>query len=76
LLPGQALSLGAALAAYTAGSAYVNNLDQAGAIEPGRLADLTVLDRDPFAGPPKEIGSTAVLLSYVEGERVYTAPTA
>jgi predicted amidohydrolase YtcJ len=76
LLPGQALSLGAALAAYTAGSAYVNNLDQTGAIEPGRLADLIVLDRDPFAGPAKEIGSTAVLLSYVEGERVYAAQTA
>jgi predicted amidohydrolase YtcJ len=54
----------------------VNNLDQTGAIEPGPLADLIVLDRDPFAGPAKEIGSTAVLLSYVEGGRVYAAPTA
>ena len=76
LLPGQALSLGAALAAYTAGSAYVNNLDQTGTIEPGRLADLIVLDRDPFAGPAMEIGSTAVLLSYAGGERVYAAQTA
>ena len=57
LLPGQALSLAEAMAAYTAGSAYVNNLDETGAIEPGYVADLVVLDRDPFAGrPPKSPG--------------------
>jgi len=74
LLPAQSLSLAEALAAYTAGSAYVNHLDETGAIEVGRLADLVVLDRDPFAGPPDEIASTAVELTYVGGERVYAAP--
>jgi len=73
LLPGQSLSLGEALAAYTAGSAYVNHLDETGAIEVGRLADLVVLDRDPFDGPPDEIASAAVDLTYVGGERVYAA---
>jgi len=34
LLPDQALSLAEALAAYTAGSAYVNHLDQTGAVAP------------------------------------------
>ena len=73
-LPEQGLSLAEALAAYTAGSAYVNHLDgETGAIEPGMLADLAVLDRDPFAGPPGEIASTRVLATCVEGERVYTA---
>jgi predicted amidohydrolase YtcJ len=76
LLPGQALSLGPALAAYTAGSAYVNNLDQAGVIGPGLLADLIVADRDPFAGPAGEIGDTTVLLTYVGGARVYAAESA
>ena len=38
-----------ALAAYTAGSAYVNHLDDdTGTLEPGKLADLVVLDRDLF----------------------------
>jgi len=74
LLPAQGLSLAEALAAYTAGSAYVNHLDETGAIEVGRLADLVVLDRDPFEGPPDEIASTAVELTYVGGERVYAAP--
>jgi predicted amidohydrolase YtcJ len=71
-LPGQSLELAEALAAYTAGSAYVNHLDdQTGTIEPGKLADLVVLDRDPFAGPAAEIGSTGVLATYVEGAAVY-----
>ena len=72
----EGLWLGAAqaLAAYTAGSAYVNHLDDVtGAIEPGMLADLTVLDRDPLAGPPGEIADTRVRLTYVAGERVYAA---
>ena len=76
LLPGQALTLAEALAAYTAGSAYVNHLDETGAVAPGYLADLVILDRDPFAGPPGEIASAAVALTYVEGERVYAAPDA
>jgi predicted amidohydrolase YtcJ len=75
-LPGQRLDLGTALAAYTAGSAYVNHLDDTGTIEPGRLADLAVLDRDPFAGPPDEIAATRVLQTYVAGDRVYAAPDA
>jgi predicted amidohydrolase YtcJ len=71
-LPTQSLALGEALAAYTAGSAYVNHLDdETGTIEPGKLADVIVLDRDPFAVPPSEIGSIGVLATYVEGESVY-----
>src|SRR4029079_11883981 len=41
-----------ALGAYTAGSAYVNHLDDvAGRLEVGMFAALAVLDRDPFAAP-------------------------
>jgi predicted amidohydrolase YtcJ len=50
----------------------VNHLDdETGTIEPGKLADLVVLDRDPFAAPPAEIGTTGVLATYVQGEAVY-----
>jgi len=73
LLPEQGLSLAEALAAYTSGSAYVNHLDETGAVAVGKLADLIVLDRDPFGGPPDEIASTSVALTYVAGERVYAA---
>ncbi|MDH6514768.1 putative amidohydrolase YtcJ [Streptomyces sp. SAI-135] len=76
-LPGQRLDLGTALAAYTAGSAYVNHLDDVtGSIAVGRAADLVVLDRDPFAGPPEEIAATRVLQTFVEGRRVHTADDA
>jgi predicted amidohydrolase YtcJ len=75
LLPGQALDLAEAMAAYTAGSAFVNHLaDVTGSIEPGKLADLVVLDRDPFMLPPAEIATTSVLATYVEGDPVYRHP--
>ena len=75
-LPGQRLDLGTALTAYTAGSAHVNHLDETGTIAPGKLADLVVLDRDPFAAPPEEIAATRVLRTYVGGTRVHAAPDA
>jgi predicted amidohydrolase YtcJ len=71
-LPDQSLTVGDALAAYTMGSAYVNHLDgQTGSIEAGKLADLVVLDRDPFAVPAPEIGGIGVTATYVQGEAVY-----
>jgi len=70
-LPGQALSLRTALTAYTAGAAYVNHLDDTGRLRPGFRADLVVLDRDPFAGPPAGIGDTRVALTFVDGRQVY-----
>ncbi|MDH4159371.1 MAG: amidohydrolase [Actinomycetota bacterium] len=72
-LPEQALSLASALTAYTRGSAWVNHLDDVtGTLEVGKLADLALLDRDPFAGPPDQIGATAVRRTYVEGELVFS----
>ncbi|MEU6669057.1 amidohydrolase [Streptomyces sp. NPDC046727] len=72
-LPGERLSLADALTAYTAGSAYVNHLDDTGRVAAGALADLVVLDRDPFTGPPEAIAETAVALTYVGGACVYAA---
>ncbi|MCC5581161.1 amidohydrolase [Microtetraspora sp. AC03309] len=74
-LPEQRLSLAAALAAYTIGTARVNHLDtRTGTIEEGKLADLVVADRDPFSIPAGEIAETSVLATYVEGRPVHTAP--
>ncbi|MDI2126167.1 amidohydrolase [Yinghuangia seranimata] len=70
-LPEQALTLAQALTAYTAHSAWINHLDElTGTVEPGKFADLAVLDRDPFAGPADEIGATRVRRTYVEGRLV------
>ena len=70
-LPEQAIDLGTALTAYTAGSAWVNHLDDCGQIQEGALADLVILDRDPFDGPHDEIGLTQVDQTYVGGRLVF-----
>ncbi|MGW2201674.1 amidohydrolase [Streptomyces sp. NPDC001774] len=72
-LPEQRLDLASAVAAYTAGSAHVNGLDETGTLLPGNLADLVVLDRDIFTAPPEEIAEARVLSTYVGGTPVHTA---
>ncbi|MFJ6708182.1 MULTISPECIES: amidohydrolase [unclassified Streptomyces] len=72
-LAGERLGLRDALTAYTAGSAYVNHLDDTGRVAVGALADLVVLDRDPFAGAPEEIADARVTHTYVGGTAVYRA---
>jgi hypothetical protein len=51
----------------------VNHRDDAGVLAPGAVADLVVLDRDPFAGPPEEIGATGVVSTWVGGVPVFEA---
>ncbi|MEU2628250.1 amidohydrolase [Kitasatospora sp. NPDC007106] len=75
-LPEQRITLDAALTAYTAGSAYVNHLDDTGVVAPGRLADLAVLDRDIFARPVEEIAHARVQQTFVGGQRVHAAADA
>src|SRR3954452_15053869 len=72
-LPAEALGLDQALAAYTNGSAYVNHLDDTGTLSPGMVADLAVLDRDPFQGEAAGIGSSRVRATYVDGRPVHEA---
>ncbi|MEU6478759.1 amidohydrolase family protein [Streptomyces sp. NPDC047017] len=72
-LPAERIGLADAVRAYTAGSARVNHLDDTGEVRVGALADLVVLDRDPFAGPPQEIAGTRVAQTYVGGRRVFSA---
>lgn len=75
-LPGERIGLAEALTAYTAGSAYVNHLDDTGEVRAGALADLVVLDRDPFDGPAEAIAQTRVARTYVGGAQVYAAQAA
>jgi predicted amidohydrolase YtcJ len=73
-LPEQAVDLTTAFAAYTSGSAWVNGRDRvdgAGVLAPGHVADLAVLDRDPFAGPDEEIGAAGVTSTWVSGRPVF-----
>jgi predicted amidohydrolase YtcJ len=67
-LPEQALTREQAFAAYTSGSAWANHRDDAGVLRPGAVADLVVLDRDPFAEPDARVVST-----WIDGSPVYEA---
>ncbi|WP_128435821.1 amidohydrolase [Streptomyces cyaneus] len=75
-LPAERIGLAEALTAYTAGSAHVNHLDDTGQVRVGALADLVVLDRDPFDGPTEAIAEARVARTYVGGARVYAAQEA
>jgi hypothetical protein len=71
-LPGEALPLSQAVAAFTAGVAYVNHREQElGSLRPGHRADLAVLSQDIFALPPAEIGDTRVDLTIAGGQVVH-----
>jgi predicted amidohydrolase YtcJ len=75
LLPDERLDLIDALAAFTAGSAYVNHLDtETGTLEVGKAADLAVLDRDLFDRGAGAIGEARVVGTFVEGAPVYEDP--
>ena len=73
-LPDERLDLTDALDAFTIGTAYVNHLDdETGSIEPGKFADLVVVDRNPFDEGGMSIGETRALLTLVEGEPVHAS---
>jgi len=70
--PEERLTLGQALYAYTMGSAYASGEEQdKGSLAPGKMADIVVLSRDIFAGPPEAILDTVVDMTIVGGRVVY-----
>ncbi|HEV3167067.1 MAG TPA: amidohydrolase family protein [Isosphaeraceae bacterium] len=47
---------------------------QKGSIEPGKLADLILVDRDPLTCPEADLKTTQVLWTMVGGKLVYPEP--
>ena len=71
-LPDQAITVADAVDAFTSGVAWVNHAeDIAGRLLPGMRADVTVLDQDLFTIPPRDIGSTSVVMTVAGGTVVY-----
>ena len=63
-----------ALEMYTRNSAFMANDDiRRGTLEPGKLADLAVLDADYMTAPVKAIGNIRSVLTMVGGDVVYAA---
>ena len=70
--PEQKLTLPEALAAYTRGAAYAANAEhRLGTLAPGFLADLIVLEQDPFTCPPDELLAMQPSATMVGGEWVW-----
>jgi predicted amidohydrolase YtcJ len=70
--PEEALSREQAIRFYTTNNAYLVFLDdQIGSLEPGKLADLVVLDRDLLTCPVETIKDTKVLATYLSGQQIF-----
>jgi predicted amidohydrolase YtcJ len=70
--PKQRCTVEQALRAFTLGSAYAEFAEEhKGSIEPGKLADFVVLDRDPLKVDAKAIKDITVLRSVIAGETVF-----
>jgi predicted amidohydrolase YtcJ len=72
LHPEEALSREQAIRFYTLNSAQIMFLDSVtGSLEPGKFADLIVVDRDLLTTPEDQIVKTHVLQTYLGGKLVY-----
>lgn len=73
-VPEQRITLGQVLQGYTYGAAYVENFeDRIGTLQPGKLADLVIMDRNLFASTPEELLEAKPLYTFIDGEVVYQA---
>ncbi len=73
-LPNERASLASLIAAYTINGAYTNHQEHStGSLEKGKAADFIVLDKNLFAIPTREIASTRVLQTFVDGQQVFKA---
>jgi len=71
-LPEQRIDLMDALAAFTAGTAWVNHLEhELGSIEVGKTGDFAVLDRDLFDRGAGPIHAARVVGTFIDGAPVF-----
>ncbi len=74
-VPQQRLNLEDTIRGYTLGAAFAGRREKTeGSLEPGKLADFILLDRDLFNIEPSQIGKTEVLITVVGGKIVYQSP--
>ena len=70
----EAIRLDQAVDLFTINSARQEGMaDKVGRIEPGMLADVIVVDRNPFEVPITEVHSTKVKMTFIGGEKVFDA---
>jgi len=71
--PQEKLSVDEAIRMYTINAAFASHEETIkGTVEPGKLADLTVLSQDPYDIKPDSIRNINVEMTIIDGEIVYT----
>jgi predicted amidohydrolase YtcJ len=71
-IPEQKITVEEALRAYTAGGAYASFEEaEKGTLEAGKLADVTVIDRDLTKVPPETLADAKIVTTIVGGHVVY-----
>lgn len=71
-IPAQKITVEEALRAYTAGNAYgVFREADLGSLAPGKLADVTVIDRDLLTMPAESLASARVAMTIAGGKVVF-----
>jgi hypothetical protein len=71
-VPEQRITVEEALRAYTAGAAYAGfDERRLGTLQPGRLADFVLIDRDLRRIPPETIRDARIVMTVVDGRPVY-----
>jgi len=71
-IPEQRLTLQDAIAGFTTGAAYAAGREGSlGRLAPGYLADLVVLDQDPFKMEPHDLQHVKSLATMVGGDWVW-----
>jgi len=74
LHPEQALAREQAIRMYTSANAWLLFKEhQVGSLEPGKLADFIVVDRDVLTCPPDQIEKTRVLQTYLAGKLAFAS---
>jgi predicted amidohydrolase YtcJ len=75
--PDQRITPLEALKAITVNAAYEYREENSkGSLEPGKLADLVILDKNPLKVPPMTIKDIHVVETIKEGQSIYKAPSA
>jgi len=71
-VPEEKVSVEEAVRAYTVNGAFAEFAESVkGTIEPGKVADLVLLDRNIFIVPPADIAGTKVLMTVFDGKITY-----
>lgn len=71
-IPEQKISVEDALRVYTINAAYASfEEDIKGSLEPGKLADFVIIDRDLTTIPPEQIKDARVLITVIGGQVVF-----